>query len=587
VTPRAALSAAGAALVLFGTGLTCRSTPPGLPGVVAVPDPVYVRATVPLGVTCLDPFERDIRFVIDWGDGVVDTTVGKRSGDTAQFYHRWEQAGDYQVRLAAVLYDEEDRSSGWTDPVAVAVLANGIPSVTGFFVPRRVAGGSYTRYRAVAVDPDGDSVSFQFELGGPGAWSALVPSGVQYVDSQVFVGVDTMAVRCRARDGRGTESEWTEPFRIRVGDAGAVRWRWQEAGPVAGAAAVLAPQGEMVYVAAGDDLYAIDGVTGETRYRVSNPDQGSFGSPVYCAATGHLVVGSANGLLYAYTPTLAPVWQWPGSPGGAAWGSPAIDGSRLYCTRGDDSIHALDDTGGAAVPAAAMAIPGVADYCIIDGDGRVLVTGGNVLYRLAPGLDSIVWQTAPGDEDLHLVAAGADNTVYCFSDGGELQAVDQDRAVLWTVAPGGGIPLWTVCGDSLLFVAGGADSRLTAFDPATGEEGWAVRLEPGGRGLKSCPALTRAGYLFCQDRDDVVWCSRQADGRRVWSCECPDYLPVDRLPDPPDWWHPGLLVTGSGDIIVTGEQAVYCVSGYPGDSPADSPWPEWQHDGHHTGRLAP
>ena len=47
---------------------------------------------------------------------------------------------------------------------------------------------------------------------------------------------------------------------------------------------------------------------------------------------------------------------------------------------------------------------------------------------------------------------------------------------------------------------------------------------------------------------------------------------------------PSPTVTSNGSVIVVGEHAMYCVSGYKdGTLDTDAPWPKWQHDLHNTG----
>ncbi len=576
--------AAAAALFVLGTGMQCPGTPPGEPGIVLLPGSVYVRATTGMQVTGVDPFERDIRYAIDWGDGTVDTTVGKPSGDTAEFLHRWEAAGEYRVRVMALVHDATELASDWCDAVAATVLDNGIPSVTGFTLPARIAPDIYTRFRATGEDPDGDSILFQFDMGGSGSWGGPVPSGGTFTDSHRFIGTGMVEVRCRVRDVKGSESDWTEPFRVRVGEAGAVRWQWSAGAPMTGSVLVLGPRGELVYVTAGSRLYAVDAATGMAVDSTIEPAGGEFGQPAYCTATGHVIVGSESGVLRAFTPSLVPVWQWPDSASGAARGVLAIDGDRVYCSHGPDSICSLTDAGDEAEPGIVFRLPSAGEPVVVDAAGYVYVAALDTLYRLSPGLFSIVWRVRPASagSTLEVLGAGAGNVVYCVTDQGELAVVGQDGDTRWTRQLEDADPIWVVAGSDALFAV--AAERLSSLSPVDGGVNWTTELVRGSC-AGSCPVLTANGYIYCQDRDEVVYCIRQSDGRRVWSCPCADYLaPGPAGPRFSDRT-PATTVTGTGDAIVAAGDRLYCVAGSEGDRLAAAPWPKWQHDTHNTGKL--
>lgn len=200
------LSLAG---LLAGALIGCKGSPPSVPDLVASPDTVYVKASASFKLAATGPGDREIRFVCDWDD-TTDTTVAFRSGDTNLVRHQWPNAGTFDVRFRAVLYTEENRASGWTEPISVNVLPNGIPAIPELTVPERAMQDSIVLFRATTTDSDGDSISCLFDFGeAVGGWTTLVPSSSEGLDSHRYATMDTFLIRCKARDTKGSESDWS------------------------------------------------------------------------------------------------------------------------------------------------------------------------------------------------------------------------------------------------------------------------------------------------------------------------------------------------------------------------------------------
>ncbi|MEO0082386.1 MAG: PQQ-binding-like beta-propeller repeat protein [candidate division WOR-3 bacterium] len=595
------LAACGASWLVLGNG--CRPTPPATPVFVSTTAKVYRKAGALFSLTTTAPGNRDVAYVVDWGDGLIDTTLNWHSGDTVEVRHQWKNPGDYPVRAMAVLWGETGRASGWTEAVWTTVLDNGIPEVPQFTIPERVIPHGIALFRATTTDPDGDSVAFCFDFGDMvGGWSVLVPSGETVLDSHRYAAAGTVQVRCRAKDKNGSESEWSEPEVLVLSTEGAVLWVWQadgEHGVVSSPVVVLDENRETVY-AGGDDgwFYGIDLATGQTRRSARQliPGGGTFfdGQPSYCAATGHIIVGHQDGELYCFTPSLARVWHWPGYEHGdsmtyISWGTPAVVGNRLYVPRDNDSLYFFTDLGQTVRLERRRYIPRVGGAVVVDGDGGVIVAGrdGN-LCRFTALLDSISWQVMT-DTGIACgtLAVGTDGTVYCGSSTGRLYAVSPGGNIMWQKALGQH-GLHVAVGKTALYAIGDS-ARLFRIELATGSVVWSTRLGVDGG---TTPILAGNGYLYCACRDenwgDALYCVRQEDGEVLWVCHCSDYRPAasfarqGKMP----YWKPSPTITSTGNIIVPGSDALYCVVGYPdGLLDTQASWPKWQHDVHNTGRL--
>lgn len=87
------------------------------------------------------------------------------------------------------------------------------------------------RLRAVARDRNRGNLSYWFEWGdsSPENWSAELPAGDTFHRNHCYRLPGDYPVRVRARDEDGLESDWSAPFRVRVGFLGPIR-----TGPPAG-----------------------------------------------------------------------------------------------------------------------------------------------------------------------------------------------------------------------------------------------------------------------------------------------------------------------------------------------------------------
>jgi outer membrane protein assembly factor BamB len=315
--------------------------------------------------------------------------------------------------------------------------------------------------------------------------------------------------------------------------------------------------------------------------------------PSYCAATGHLFLGSEEAEIYAATPRLSRMWNWPDvameeSLKYVEWGAGAVKDSLYYVSHADDSIFCFYDSGAGVVRRAAFTPgAGLVDAPVIDADGNVLfVTDSGDLFKIGPGLDTTIWRVRPGGSARGPVI-GVGGTIYMGSNSPSFHAVGQDGSLRWSVELDGACRRPAV-GRTAVF-AGTAAGTVYALDPANGTVIWSQRL---GSGFLVSPLVAAGGHVYFQDTSDVVHCLRQADGGVVWECDCRRMLPAADAGSSPrrrlsiNYYPPNPTLASNGDVIVAGERALFCVTGYP-EGPLDpfAPWPKWQHDLYNTGYV--
>ncbi|MEO0068746.1 MAG: PKD domain-containing protein, partial [candidate division WOR-3 bacterium] len=73
-------------------------------------------------------------------------------------------------------------------------------------------------FSTFATDPDGDSVSYQFDWGdgNQSNWSSFVPSGTSVTMSKSWSNAGTFYVKARAKDKQGAISDWSDTHQITI-----------------------------------------------------------------------------------------------------------------------------------------------------------------------------------------------------------------------------------------------------------------------------------------------------------------------------------------------------------------------------------
>ncbi len=607
----AALTAAAATLLIIA-GASCQRTirPPVF---VSVPETVFAGEVAHLRLVTYVLGYQSTGYVMDWGD-TVETDSGRFPlGDTGTVSHVWSAPGVKQVRARAFPFADPTLLTDWSERETVVVVpgGEGAPVIDTVFVdpPVAVRGveGSLT---VVAHDPGGDSIRIILDWGdGTDTTTNFFPSPCSVVVGHTFGQVETARVLIIAQDWKGASS-LPETVSIPVGTAGGVNWWWQSSDPEnPGEPCTTSP---LIVTVGGDErlffsdegdgkFYSIraSGFGGEKSATTRWPGGTFSGHPAFCEATQHIIIGSDEGELYALkVDGLGKDWHWPDNPEslltGLEWGAPAIKGNRLYVPHEDDSLFLFEDVGLQGNRVAAYPVnASVVDAPVIDAQGNVYFgTDSGYLYKMGPELDTVYWRTRLlANGEIHGPVIGGDGAVYCASDQSRVYAID----------PVSGTPLWTATldgdvsrlalGQSAIFVGSGS-GHVYSIDPATGEKNWEKQLTLTA-GFSTTPIVAANGYVYFQDDDDVLYCLNQADGTIIWYCKCTDYLPraggggphrprktqlFDYAPNP--------TILANGNIIVCGDDALYCVAGYP-EGPLDgaAPWPKWQHDVYNTGYV--
>lgn len=575
------------------TLLACTDVAPLPPEIVEHPTEAYQSQPVGFRVTSRSPDGRPVVFIADWGDGRTDTSAVSGSGDTATMRHAWVAPGGYEVSFRAASAGRPDETSDWSASVTMTVRANGVPAVPMLHLSPRAVPDAWVFFRAQARDPDLDSVQYLFDYGGTvGSWTGFTDGGADEwaLDSHRFERTGLVPVRAKARDWKGSETDWSPAETLVVGETGAVRWSYRPERRIAydGAPLVVFAGGEELVIVSGRDLHAI----GASHRILPGPQGAEFSPfPAWNEQAGHIIVGRSDGAFSAYSPGLTEVWSVRPETTGR-WSAPVIAGSRVYATwdyfRGirphnEGRLWCFEDRGTGVEVIASFDSVTVLSPPVATSAGNVIVGRASTIACLTPDLDSVIWETRVSDEYApQAVALDAAGRVYYSV------VVEPGRSVVGALGPDGS-PLWTCDAPLASGLAVGRDaifgaslsSRVFCLE-TDGRMRWNLVI-PNDEPLDCTPVLAANGLMYVvETANQMLWCMRQSDGEFLWDWWLEDIQGGGR--DETPRVQPSL--TSRGDIIVACYDGIFCVAGYR-DGPLDpaAPWPKWQRDAHNTGRA--
>lgn len=547
-----------------------------------------------------------VSYLFAWVDSSSAVWSAKYpSGVPATGSHVYAEAGAYEVRIRAK--DDKDAESDWaaTETLRIGRFTPSVPIAPTYPASARID-TTYTFSTSVA-SPYSESIRIQFDWAGTqGAWRGPFASGSVCTDTHSFTLPGGYTIRARCQDKVGVLSAWSDSVMVTVGPTGGVKWFWQNGAYVdeVTSAVVVASDGTdevtMGCCASQGTFLSVKVADGSTKASASPKDPGaSFVSDPGLASNGHIIVGDDDGEIYALNlGDLSEAWQWPDSAAGSGtyilWGAPALSGADIYVGHDDETLYHFVDGGSSVTVAGVYGLrASVVDAPVVDASGNVIVgTDSGYLIKFDRNLNAPIWRThLITFGEVNGVIIGTDGTIYCGSDSPHVYAVDPNTGnVKWATrldAPG----IRPVLGRSALFI--GTDRGFFySINPSTGAVNWCDSLSPGS-GFWTAPIVAANGYVYTQNDDDVLYCLNQATGSRVWSCNCPGYLPHGRSAGshrPKTLGltgnRPNSSITSTGDIIVVGVGALYYVVGFA-DGPLDgaAAWPKWQKNRSNTGSL--
>ncbi len=588
-----------AAATFITMGLKCGANAPSTPIIAWAPDSTWINATTPIKVFATAPKNKDIRYITDLGqpDNKMDTSDVTGSGDTNYIYPKWTQTGTFNFKVAAYLEEDPTKISEFSEAKSIRVLPNSPPENLKIFAPPGTAKGVETEFRATAVDPENDSIQFYFDFGdGSKGWiDTKLASGDTITTTHKFNSEGTYWVKAKARDWKRSECS-PESVMIEVGTAGKVLWKFvgvvgEDSQPPIASPVVV---DTLIYTYCDDGyFYCVSHNNGRKRASrgTSEPEDYIFnGHPAYCANAGHIIIGSEDSYLYALNAVgLGQAWKWTPDTMTGGWGTPAINGTKIYIASDEDTLYYLEDAinncsfiGKYKLPAAIVGAP------VIDRLGNLIFGCDNgVLYKMEPNIPNVVWEcTLRTNVMLSTPVIDNNGTIIVADDSGYVNAVDEDGNILWSQMVDPAEISGMAVGATQVYIAT-ASGRLFALNQLTGAIEW--QQQHTTNSLVGAPLLAANGYIYFMDDDDCLYAANQSNGTLVWVADCLRQVGARGLLTKPRRFeaaeNPSLSIGPDGNLIVLGEFYMYGVLGYPeGTLETSAPWPKWQKDLYNTGK---
>ena len=267
---------------------------------------------------------------------------------------------------------------------------------------------------------------------------------------------------------------------------GDVRWDFDAQHGI-GASAVV-DQG-MVYLPVGSDFYALDAITGEYLWHREIDD--TWSNPVLAGDT--LYIGTLGDQMYALDAATGEIrWQYP--TGWTALAPVFADGA-VYLAAGPGLLSALDAATGDFLWSYQTAFG--MDTPIAVANGTVYVVAGNILYALDAATGRLHWQYFTGSQRASALAV-ADGIVYVGTKEPLLFAIDaatSESLREYQTADNGAVATLAIVDDVVYM--GSDDGHLYALDASTGNSLW--RYQTGGPISSVLTAAAGVGYFGSQD----------------------------------------------------------------------------------------
>jgi len=584
-------------LIVGFLGLGCpKPKAPSTPVIASAPESTWINAATPIRVYCTATKNKDVRYITDLGqpDNKMDTSDVTGSGDTNYIYPKWTQTGTFNFRVCAYLEEDPTKVSEFSEPKSIRVVPNNPPESLKIFAPPGTAQGVETEFRATAIDPENDSIKFYFDFGdGTKRWiDTMKASGETLSTTHKYNSTGTFWVKVKAKDWKGSECA-PESVPIEVGTAGRVIWKFSgvvgdDSNPPIASPVVV---DTLIYTYCDNGyFYSVGSSRGRKKGQkgTSSPESYSFnGHPAYCQMTSHIIIGADDSYIYALYPDLSEAWKWTPDTMTQGWGTPALNGDKIYIVSDEDTLYYLQDAGNACSVLGRYKLPAeVTGAPVIDAAGNLILScADGVLYKMEPTLPNVVWACTLGATPSTPVIDD-NGIIYVADDSGYVHALREDGSHIWKQMVDPAEIMGMAVGSRLYATT--ASGKVFALNLTTGVAEWTLEV-PDRSALVGAPLLAANGYIYFMDDDDKLYAAKQSDGTLDWIADC--LLQVGErgagtrhvrfeLAE-----NPSLSIGPDGNIIVIGEFYMYCVLGYPeGTLETTAPWPKWQKDLYNTGK---
>ncbi len=511
-----------------------KNNPPRVPA-VAGPSRGNVAVFYPFSARTTDLDGDSIAYLFDWGDGSVsDFSAFAENGATVTDSHSFTAPGTYLIRAQAK--DIHNDTSAFSTAISLTIdtIPSNPPNVPGqpSGPSNGIVGVSYT-FLTSAIDPDNDSVAYQFDWndGTTSEWSGFVPSGTQVAMIHSYNRSDIFEIKAKAKDTGNLTSDWSEAHSISIAPAnlppvtpGAP---WGPTNGITGTsytfyATTTDPDGNKIKFkfdwgdGTGSNWNTTPVNSGDT-ISMSHSYQTEGTYLIKVKATDDIAESDWSNPL---TVTISRIGYllWKLQLGAIRHSSPAVgsDGT-IYIGSTNTLVYAVTNEGTHGTQLWQFKTTGAIESSpLVGSDGSVYVgSDDGYLYKIrsggAPG-----WSFKTGGPVRSSPAIDAEGKIYVGSNDGYLYCIGANGNMIWQKKTNGAVSSSPAVDNNLVYV-GSEDKKLYCYD-TDGALQWSY--ETGGP-IKSSPAVAEGkvyvgsddGYLYCisygslvskQKTDDVV-----------------------------------------------------------------------------------
>ncbi len=538
------------------------NNPPNIPVIPSGPSNGYEDSTYNFSAVTTDPDGDSISYQFDWGDTNLSAWSNYvSSGQSVSLNHSYLSAGIYSLKARAK--DKDDAESDWSDGHQITISINNNPPN----IPAEPTGPSmghedstYTFFTST-TDPDGDSISYQFDWGDDSLspWSPYIPSGDSVQMNYSWSSEGRYEVRVKAKDKYEIEPGWSTEHSITI-----IRMKWAFAtGDQVQSSPAIGSDGTIYVGSKDNNLYATypNGIE-----KWSFATGGDVVSSPAIGSDGTIYVGSDDKNLYAINPDGTQKWAFLTDD--EVWSSPAIgyDGT-IYVGSTDGNLYAINPDG---TQKWAFLTDGSLSHSspAIGSDSTIYVgSQDNNLYAINPD-GTQKWAFLTNGSVISSPAIGNDSTIYVGSWDHNLYAINLDGTERWTFPTGNRINSSPAIGYDGTIYVGCWDHGLYAINP-DGTEKW---IFSAGSSVLSSPAIGNDGTIYVGSYDYNLH-AINPDGTQKKI-----FLTNGVIISAPTIENDGTIYVGSWDNYI------YAFLGSSG-SLANTPWPMFHHDLKHTGRA--
>jgi outer membrane protein assembly factor BamB len=535
-------------LILF-VGCKKKNLPPDVPATPSGPTTGHIGVYYNFSTSTLDPDGDSVSYQFDWGTG--DSSAWgefESDGIPIMIANSWLTPGIFLIKARA--RDKENLLSDWSPSCSLNIGPNHSPNPPS--IPNGPSGGAIDTlysYTVSTVDPDGDSVFYQFDWGDGDTsdWSVFVASNQSVTMSKSWSTIGTYYIRARAKDNLGSISDLSDSLAISI----RLKWRYQAEGSILGSPAI-GLDGTIYFGANDDCLYALN-PDGSLKWKYQT--SGDIHSPAI-GADGTIFSGSRDSFFYALNSDGS--FKWRFQTEGKILSSPAIgtDGS-IYFGSYDSSFYALNQDG--ILKWQYQTNGKIRSSPAISSDGTIYFESGDrYLYALNPD-GSLKWRFHTDYGISSSPAIGTDGTIYFGSYDNYLYALNPDSTLKWRFQTSAEVPFSLAIGqDGAVYF--GSDNNLYAVN-SDGTLRWWYDLSQA-----SSPLIGSDGTIYIGSHDKFY--AFDSDGTVKWI-------------------YPG----GSSSPTINTDGTIYVGSGsylyalYGSGQLANTAWPKFRHDLRNTGNF--